>query len=65
MPVPYVPAPGSPQAQQLGCDCPDVQNHHGVVPPLGDQWWVGQQCPVHAPWLTARKPRAKGGRKDG
>lgn len=66
MPVPYVPAPGSPEAQQLGCNCPDVHNHHGITPPLGGQWWISQDCPIHVPWLKGRKPtRGKGEQTDG
>lgn len=46
--------PGSPEAREAGCICPEEANHHGVMPPLGPKWWVDVDCPLHQHWLTER-----------
>ena len=48
------PNPGSPEAVDLGCTCPIIDNHYGKgaqgVPHL---FWYTPGCPIHHPSLTA------------
>lgn len=42
--------PGSPQATELGCTCPMLDNAHGHGA-YGDGkkygWWINENCPLH------------------
>ncbi len=44
-------SPGSEEALDLGCTCPEMDNHHGEGMPYPDgrRFWVTQGCPLHAP----------------
>lgn len=45
--MPTVPNPGSAAAKQLGCTCNPFDNNHGRFPPMGDEWHVAIDCPIH------------------
>jgi len=44
------PSPGTPEALDLGCTCPVLDNNHGdgfVV--NGERiWWRNAECPLHS-----------------
>ena len=42
------PNPGSPEAIEIGCTCPILDNEHG----RGSYWgahlfWINKSCPIH------------------
>lgn len=42
--------PGSPDAVDMGCRCPIMDNHYGRGIPCGDdepKFWVTPNCPLH------------------
>lgn len=43
------PPPGSPEAVQQGCKCPQMDNANGEgrPSPQGPQYWVNFECPLH------------------
>jgi hypothetical protein len=44
------PNPGSAAALDAGCICAVMDNNYGKWAPWGgDNWWITQGCPVHAP----------------
>lgn len=42
-----VPNPGSAQAKSLGCRCSSHDNNNGRFPPMGDEWHIAVDCPIH------------------
>jgi len=44
------PNPGTPEALDLGCTCPVLDNHHGAgVVVNGERiWWRNSECPLHS-----------------
>lgn len=52
-----VPNPGSADAIALSCECPVLDNRHGI----GDgPWWITEGCPVHAPRADADADESEG-----
>lgn len=45
--MPKTPNPGSPAAKDAGCRCPTFDNNEGRFPPMGDEWHIAVDCPVH------------------
>lgn len=44
------PNPGSKEAVEQGCTCPVLDNAHGKgIFGLGEEWWITDGCPLHAP----------------
>lgn len=46
-----IPNPGSPEAVELGCLCPVLDNHHGQGIPKGEDdvvFWINSECPIHS-----------------
>lgn len=41
------PNPGSPDARQLGCLCPVMDNNQGLYKPWQGTWLIEETCPVH------------------
>jgi hypothetical protein len=41
------PNPGSAEAKARGCKCAVLDNNHGKFPPMGDDWWITEGCPLH------------------
>jgi len=42
------PSPGTKEAQEAGCTCPVIDNHHGAgVGGQGDVFWYNGECPLH------------------
>lgn len=43
------PNPGSPEAVNLGCKCPVLDNRHGagLDYPDGPAFWINADCPLH------------------
>lgn len=50
-PTPPPPNPGSPAAQEQGCRCAVMDNHHGRGAFLDGQgrpsFWITDKCPLH------------------
>ena len=46
-----IPNPGSPKAQDLGCECPYYDNHKGKGFVMNKEvvFWIVVGCPLHAP----------------
>lgn len=44
-----VPNPGSPEAQEEGCECAVIDNHYGrgIPSESGPQFWINGNCPIH------------------
>lgn len=42
-----IPNPGSPEAKTLGCRCSSHDNNHGRFPPMGLEWHIAFDCPIH------------------
>jgi len=43
--------PGSAEAVEKGCTCPQIDNHHGAGYPRGNYergWWVRSDCKLHS-----------------
>lgn len=53
-----VPNPGSPEARELSCTCPVLDNHHGEGFIMNGErvWWRASGCPLHDP----REERGEG-----
>lgn len=47
--MPTTPNPGSAAAHAIGCTCPTFDNNHGRFAPMGDEWHVAINCPLHDP----------------
>ncbi len=52
--TPKPPNPGSAEAKQLGCKCPEIDNHYGKGEPSPFHqhkgqpfFWVTATCPLH------------------
>jgi len=47
-----IPAPGSPEAEKMGCLCPVIDNCHGRGAYLNSKgepvFWYNSDCPIHA-----------------
>jgi hypothetical protein len=44
-----VPKPGSPEAVDMGCSCPIMDNAHGLGRfGLGKDWWINSECKLHS-----------------
>lgn len=41
------PNPGSPEARQLACTCPVMDNNHGIRKPWQGDWLIDAKCPLH------------------
>lgn len=48
MTVPTKPNPGSEEAQEQGCTCAIVDNHYGKGFGTPPQFWISDNCPLHA-----------------
>lgn len=44
-------APGSPEAVEMGCSCPQIENNHGLGRYLASAgkvvFWMTEGCPLH------------------
>jgi hypothetical protein len=50
-----VPNPGSPEAIELGCTCPVLDNGHGQR--VDGLFWMNMDCPIHGEALHGKEKK--------